>query len=162
MRPGITTRYGRHEAHGNAKRACRASDWTEKPGEIMAFVFISHRAADVATAERLGRAVNAVGHAVHLDRWEVRIGDSVPMFMNETLATADFLLLGHSTLGIHAPWVAQEFLPALALELAGRGITLLPAVLSGTEAPMRIGGRPCTDLTVDWDRGVSALLRELG
>jgi hypothetical protein len=127
----------------------------------MAFVFISHRAADIATAERLGRAVNAVGHAVHLDRWEVRIGDSVPMFWNETLATADVLLLGHSTLGIHAPWVAQEFLPALALELSGRGITLLPAVLSGTEAPARLVGRPCTDLTVDWDRGISTILRAL-
>jgi hypothetical protein len=128
----------------------------------MAFVFISHRAADVAAAERLGRAINAVGHVVHLDRWEVRIGDSVSMFMNETLTTADFLVLGHSTLGIHAPWIAQEFLPALAVELASRGIVLHPAVLSGVEAPARLGGQPCTDLTTDWDRGVATILRELG
>ncbi|WP_175087730.1 toll/interleukin-1 receptor domain-containing protein, partial [Candidatus Frankia nodulisporulans] len=62
----------------------------------MAVVFISHRAADVASATRLGRAVNAVGHAVHLDRWEVRIGDTVPMFLNDAAATADFFVLGHS------------------------------------------------------------------
>ncbi|THJ74960.1 toll/interleukin-1 receptor domain-containing protein [Candidatus Frankia alpina] len=128
----------------------------------MAFVFISHRAADIAIAERLGRAVNAVGHAVHLDRWEIRIGDTVPMFMNETLATADFLVLGHSTLGIHAPWIAQEFLPALAGDLSARGIIMLPVILSGTDAPTRIGGRPCLDLTNDWDRGVATVLRELG
>ncbi|KJE22866.1 TIR domain [Frankia torreyi] len=128
----------------------------------MAFVFISHRAADIASAERLGRAVNAVGHAVHLDRWEVRIGDTVPMFMNDTLATADFLVLGHSTLGIHAPWIAQEFLPALAADLSSRGIIMLPVILSGAEAPTRLGGRPCLDLTTNWDRGVAAVLRELG
>ncbi|CAO5192705.1 hypothetical protein FAIPA1_90003 [Frankia sp. AiPs1] len=127
----------------------------------MAAVFISHRAADVATAARLGRAVHAVGHAVHLDRWEIRIGDTVPMFMNEALAAANFLVLGHSTLGIHAPWVAQEFLPELATELGHRGIEFLPAILSGTDAPVRLGGRPCTDLTTDWERGVAAILREL-
>ncbi|MCK9895117.1 toll/interleukin-1 receptor domain-containing protein [Frankia sp. AgB32] len=128
----------------------------------MAFVFISHRAADIATAERLGRAISAVGHAVHLDRWEIRIGDVVPMFMNETLASANYLVLGHSTLGIHAPWIAQDFLPSLAVELNTRGIGLLPAVLSGTEGPTRLGGRPCIDLTTDWDRGIATILRQLG
>ncbi|MCM3887360.1 toll/interleukin-1 receptor domain-containing protein [Frankia sp. R82] len=127
----------------------------------MATVFISHRAADIASATRLGRAVNAVGHAVHLDRWEIRIGDTVPMFLNEALTSADFFVLGHSTLGIHAPWVAQEFLPALTRELDARGIELLPTILSGTDAPARIGGRPCTDLTTDWDRGVATVLDAL-
>ncbi len=128
----------------------------------MALVFISHRAADIAAAERLGRAISAVGHAVYLDRWEIRIGDVVPMFMNSTLAEANYLVLGHSTLGIHAPWIGQEFLPALAVELNTRGIGLIPAVLSGTEGPTRLGGQPCTDLTTDWDRGVAAILHRLG
>ncbi|ABD09474.1 hypothetical protein ThrDRAFT_00045 [Frankia casuarinae] len=130
----------------------------------MAFVFISHRAADIAPAERLGRAIGAAGHAVHLDRWEIRIGDTVSMFMNETLAVADFLVLGYSTLGIHTPWIVQEWLPALADDLAARGITLLPALLSGSsggDAPYRLAGRRCTDLTVRWDLGVREILAEL-
>jgi hypothetical protein len=70
-------------------------------------------------------------------------------------------VLGHSTLGAHAPWIAQEWLPALAADLNDRGIGLLPAVLSGDEAPVRLAGRRCTDLTLNWEHGILSLLHAI-
>ena len=43
----------------------------------MANVFISHRGADRAAAERLAKALRNCGHNVWLDTWKIKVGDSI-------------------------------------------------------------------------------------
>nr|VFJ69569.1 MAG: TIR domain-containing protein [Candidatus Kentron sp. FW] len=43
----------------------------------MANLFISHRKADSAQAQRLANELQAAGHRVWFDEWQIAIGDSI-------------------------------------------------------------------------------------
>jgi len=127
----------------------------------MALVFISHRVADVAEAEHLAIDLRAAGHEVWLDEWELDVGDSIPGAMNEGLKTAEYVVLCYSVHGVESPWIAREWLSALARQLEGKGIKILPVVLTGGDAPAILADLKTADLTADRDRGVQQLLRAL-
>ena len=57
----------------------------------MAKVFICHRGADTALAERLAAEIRAVGHDVWLDLWKIGIGDSVVSEIDKGLRKLCFI-----------------------------------------------------------------------
>src|SRR5689334_3489673 len=99
--------------------------------ERMAAVFVSHRSADGAAAEQLANHMLAVGHKVWLDLWNVNLGDSIVERMNEGLAAASHVLVCWSSYGNLAPWFSREWMSALALQLGGQNIRLLPVLMPG-------------------------------
>jgi hypothetical protein len=125
----------------------------------LASAFISHRGADSVEAGRLGAALADAGHEVRLDTWEIRVGDSIIGWMNEALRSSLFLILCYSKHGTEAPWMSREWQSGLALQLDGHGIKLLPARLTGGDPPAILADIKYADLTRDWDRGISELLR---
>ncbi|MBL7493048.1 toll/interleukin-1 receptor domain-containing protein [Frankia sp. AgB1.9] len=127
----------------------------------MAKVFVSHRGVDAVPAERLARDLQAAGHEVWLDLWEIEIGDSIVEKMNEGLAGAQYVVLCLSVAGVTAPWITREWAPAVARQLENSGTRLLPAVLTGHEAPALLADLKAADLTADWRAGVDALLRAM-
>ncbi len=127
----------------------------------MARVFISHRVADAAEAEHLATDLRAAGHDIWLDEWELAVGDTIPGAMNEGLKNAEYVVLCYSGHGVESPWIAREWLSALARQLQGEGIRILPAVLTGGDAPAILADIKTADLTADWDRGARELLRAM-
>lgn len=105
----------------------------------MASVFISHRGSDVAEAERLAQEVRARGHTVWLDEWELEIGKSIVAEMNKGLSDATYVVVCFSDTGVTAPWMSREWMSALARQLNGEGIKLLPVRLTG--GPLRLSCR---------------------
>ncbi len=126
----------------------------------MANVFLSHRGADVVLAERLAEDIRASGHQVWLDIWEIRVGDQVVEKMNEGLKGAAYLVVCYSSVGM-APWMTIEWSAALAAQLNGKKIRVLPVRLSGTSAPAILEGTKYADPMSDWDKGVADLLRAM-
>ena len=124
----------------------------------MANLFISHRGADANEAERLAAELRARGHQVWLDRWDIQVGDSIVEKINEGLEGATYLILCYSAQGGLAPWMGREWKSALARQLNGRGIKLLPARLTGGEPPAILEDIRYADLVADWDSGVAELL----
>lgn len=126
----------------------------------MANVFISHRGADAALAEQLAEEIKKAGHSTWLDAWEVAVGDQITEKMNSGLAGSTYLVVCYSSAGM-APWMNIEWMSALARQLNGEGIKILPVRLSGTDAPAILRGTKYADLNADWKHGVSELLRAI-
>lgn len=124
----------------------------------MATAFISHRLADEAPAERLAKELRAAGHDVWLDTWEVGLGDSIIGKMNEGLAGSTYVVLCYSSSGSESPWMGREWMSALANQLNGHGVKVLPVRLTGGEPPAILADLKYADLVADWSGGVRALL----
>ncbi|MCP3169064.1 toll/interleukin-1 receptor domain-containing protein [Myxococcus qinghaiensis] len=127
----------------------------------MANVFISHRSSDTAEAERLAQAVQAAGHKVWFDDWELNIGDSIVGRMNEGLEGAAYLVLCYSSSGVDSPWMSREWLSALARQMSGPGVKVLPVVLTGGKPPAILADIKYADLVKNWTHGVAELLRAI-
>ena len=127
----------------------------------MATVFISHQRTDTVLAERLAKGVKAAGHDVWFDEWAIGLGDSVVGRINEGLAAASYVVLCCSVGGVTAPWISREWLSALARQLDGHGVKLLPVLLPGGDPPAILADVKYADLAADWRTGMTQLLRAL-
>jgi hypothetical protein len=127
----------------------------------MANVFISHRGSDAADAEKLAVAVRDVGHTVWLDNWEIGLGDSIVARINEGLEGSRYLILCYSTSGVTAPWISREWMAALARQLDGWDVKILPVRLTDGEPPAIMSDIKYADLVKDWPKGIAELLRAI-
>lgn len=128
----------------------------------MASVFISHRGADQAVAERLAQALRDRGHEVWIDIWKIEVGDSIVERINAGLSEARFLLLCGSDEPFMSPWVNREWMSALASQLDGANVRLLPVLLTGDNLPFILKDIKHADLVLHWQDGIEALCRALG
>lgn len=124
----------------------------------MANVFVSHRKADDFEAERLAREIRNSGHQVWLDEWSIDLGDSIVGRMDEGLAASNYVVICYSSSGIHSPWMGREWMSALAKQLGGKRVKILPVMLTGGEPPSILSDIMYVDLTKNWDSGIKRLL----
>jgi hypothetical protein len=130
-------------------------------GVGMAQVFVSHRRADAAEARRLAEDLRVAGHCVWLDEWAINIGDSIVGQIEEGLEGSTYLVLCYSDAGVMSPWISREWMSALARQLEGQGVRILPVMLTGKVAPAILADIHAADLRNDWDTGVNLLLRSI-
>ena len=128
----------------------------------MATVFVSHRFADEVVARRLAEELRDRGHAVWLDTWEIGVGDSIVGKMNEGLTGSAFVVLCYSDAGAMSSWMSREWMSALARQLEGEGVKLLPVRLTGGSPPAILADLKYADLVADWARGMDDLCAALG
>src|ERR1700730_18279884 len=131
-------------------------------GVQMANIFISHRGADVAVAERLAEALRSSGHDVWLDIWKIKVGDSIISRINDGLSGASFLVLCCSDDTSTSSWMDVEWMSTLERQLEGEKIRILPVLLTGGAPPTIIRHIKYADLTSDWRRGMAELCKALG
>ena len=127
----------------------------------MANVFISHRKQDSRRAERLASEIRNVGHNVWLDEWKISVGDSIIERINEGLEGASYLVLCYSSSGVRSPWMGREWMSALARQLNGHNVRILPVLLTGGQAPAILQDVKYADLVRDWSGGLNELLRAI-
>lgn len=125
----------------------------------MAKVFISYRNADSVSAVRLAQDIKDAGHSVWIGDWDVQVGDSIIQFMNDGLSGAVYVVVCYSDDGILSPWMGREWKSALAQQLNGKPVKILPVRLTGGEPPAILADMKYVDLVQDWSSGVGALLR---
>lgn len=123
--------------------------------------FISHRGSDASLAERLATELKNAGVDVWLDNWEINLGDSIIERMQQGLSGSSYLILCYSADGVTAPWIGREWMSALARQLDGHVVKILPVRLSGGQPPEILADIKYADLVRDWDAGVTQLRRAL-
>jgi hypothetical protein len=126
----------------------------------MATVFISHRKADRDQAERLARELETAGHQAWFDEWKIDVGDSIVERINEGLKGSAYLIVCFSAAG-DSPWVSREWMSALARQLSGHGVKVLPALLAGGAPPAILADLKYANLAKDWNQGMAELLRTI-
>lgn len=124
----------------------------------MANVFISHRRHDDKPAERLASELRDADHTVWLDVWNIDLGDSIIERINEGLTGATYVVVCYSSFGIESAWMSREWMSALARQLNGHHVRVLPVRLTGGEPPAIIADLKYVDLVADWSGGVAHLL----
>jgi hypothetical protein len=127
----------------------------------LATVFISHRKVDDAEALRLAEDLKKVGHDVWLDEWTIDIGDSLIERMQEGLQDSAYLVLCYSGAGVLSPWISREWMSALARQLNGCNVKILPVMLTGDEIPAILADIYTADLRLDWNKGLTLLIRSI-
>jgi hypothetical protein len=127
----------------------------------MSNVFISHRGDDTQQAEQLATEIRHVGHKVWLDAWKIDMGDSIVERINEGLEGATYMVVCYSSSGVTAPWMSREWMSALARQLNGYSIKLLPVVLTGGEPPAILADVKYANLVKDWQQGIAQLLHAI-
>ena len=125
----------------------------------MANVFISHRKSDDQQAERLATEVRQAGHQVWLDEWNISLGDSIIERINQGLEGATYVVVCYSSAGVNSPWMGREWMSALARQLNGHGVKLLPVRLTNGAPPAILADLKYADLVKNWSKGVAELLR---
>ncbi|HEY9895218.1 MAG TPA: toll/interleukin-1 receptor domain-containing protein [Candidatus Sericytochromatia bacterium] len=123
-------------------------------------VFISHRKDDANQAEQLATEVRDAGHEVWFDEWKIDLGDSIVERIDEGLEGSNYLVLCYSSSGM-SDWVNREWMSALARQLSGHRVKVLPLLLTGGKPPTILADIKYGDLTQDWSKGVSELLRAI-
>lgn len=102
-------------------------------------VFISHASED---KERFvipfATALRAKGVDGWVDRWEMRIGDSlVDKIFEEGLKEASAIIVVLSNISVTKPWVREE-LDAAVVKRIEKGARIIPIVLDGCEVPQAL------------------------
>ena len=124
----------------------------------MAEIFVSHRGDDTKEAEQLALELRRSGHDVWLDKWEIELADSIVEKMQRGLDSAKYLIVCCSDSGVCVPWMSREWMSALARQLNGEDIKLLPVLLTGGYPPAILKDIKYVDLTNDWQNGVNQIL----
>ena len=127
----------------------------------MAGVFVSYRASDEVPAEQLATELRARGHQVRFDLWDMKVGDSVVGLLNDGLFACTHLVLCFSAKGWSGRWMNREWMSALARQLEGAGVKVLPVRLTGGDPPAILADIKYADLVRDWDVGVGELCAAL-
>jgi hypothetical protein len=127
----------------------------------MSNVFISHRRTDADKALRLARDLQQAGHSVWLDELAINIGDSIVGRIEEGLHGSAYLILCYSNAGVMSPWISREWMSALARQLEGEDVRILPVMLTGNAVPTILADIHAADLRVDWDKGLALLLQSI-
>ena len=127
----------------------------------MAAIFISHRKTDDTKALQLAEDLRKAGHNVWIDEWAIDIGDSLIGRMQEGLQESAYLVLCYSGAGVLSPWMSREWMSALARQLNGSNVKILPVMLTGNEIPAILADIYTADLRRDWDKGLELLIRSI-
>lgn len=127
----------------------------------MATVFVSYRSTDHEPAERLATELHAAGHRVWLDTWEITLGDSIVERINAGLEGAAYVIVCYSSAGNDSPWMSREWMSALARQLDGYGVRLLPVLLTGGHPPALLADIKYANVATDWSAGLAELCKAL-
>lgn len=116
-------------------------------------VFISYSHADKAFANKL--AVNLVDArvSVWLDRWELKVGDSLIEKIQDGLQDASALLVLLSKNSVESAWCKTELSAGLLRELEERKIVVLPILLEDCRIPLLLRGKVYADFRTNFDEG---------
>lgn len=124
-------------------------------------VFVSHRSNDTNLAECLAREIRKAGFQVWLDTWNIKMGDSIIKAIDDGLENAEYLIICYSESGVLSHWMSREWMSALARQLNGYNVKVLPVRLSGGDPPAILADIKFADLVKNWNVGITELLKAM-
>lgn len=123
-------------------------------------IFLCHRKPDAELVQRLAHELQALGHRIWFDEWEIGIGDSIVAEINKGLTGTHYLVLCYSA---HGPsdWTDKEWQSTLHRQLSGQAVKILPARISGGQPPAILADLKYADFVEDWNKALNDLQRAI-
>lgn len=124
-------------------------------------IFISYSHHDREFVDRL--AYELVSRRVHiwLDRWELRVGDSLLDRIQAALGEASAILVVLSRASVASEWCRRELNAGLIRELEERRIVILPLLIEDCDIPLFLRDKYRADFRDSVDEGLRLVLEAL-
>ena len=121
-------------------------------------IFISYSRKDKDFVDQLANRLSDSGFDVWLDRWEIKVGDSLIDKMNEGLTDASHLAIVFSRNSIQSEWVRREINAAFFREVESKSIKVLPLRIDDCEIPSLMADKFHADFRDGFDIGFEQLI----
>ena len=98
--------------------------------------FISYSHTDSKFADWLAEKLKASGVAVWIDKWEIKVGNSITQKINEGIIASDFLIVVLSRASVNSKWVREELNAATIRNVEQKKHAfILPVLIEECEIP---------------------------
>lgn len=121
-------------------------------------VFISYSHEDSDFAQRLASELVRKKARIWLDKWELRVGDSLLQRIQSAIQTADALIVVLSKASVASEWCKKELNAGLLRELEEKRVIVLPALIEDCEIPLFTREKMYADFRSDFEAGLKATL----
>jgi hypothetical protein len=124
-------------------------------------IFISYSHNDKAFVETLAKQLVAHNAYVWVDRWELRIGDSITERVQKAMSDAAAILFVLSKSSVASEWCKKELSAGLIRELDERRVVVMPVLVEDCEIPLLLRDKMYADFRTTFDQGFKALLQAI-
>lgn len=124
-------------------------------------IFISYSHNDKDFVDRLALKLVEKRIKVFVDRWEMKLGDSITNKIQDAISDASYLIVVLSKSSVDSDWCKREITTALMLELERKRVVLLPVLLDDCEIPLFIRDKFYADFRDSFDSGLDVVLESL-
>lgn len=127
----------------------------------MAKIFISYSSKDAKFVDNLATTLQSLGHSVWLDKWEIRVGDSIVTKLESGIEKADYVAVVLSANSTKSNWVEQEWHAKYWDEVAKRRIMVLPLLIEDCSIPQLLKPKKYADFRKSFEVGLVELTLSL-
>ncbi len=99
-------------------------------------IFISHSHQDKEFVDKLAKMLVMAKHHVWVDRWELKLGDSLTSRIQESLTTSSAILVILSKSSVESDWCKRELNAGLVRELEEKNTIVMPVVIDDCTIPL--------------------------
>ncbi|WP_413533712.1 toll/interleukin-1 receptor domain-containing protein [Empedobacter brevis] len=124
-------------------------------------IFISYSHNDKDFVDKLGLNLVEKRIRVFIDRWEMKVGDSITNKIQDAITEASFLMVVLSRSSIASDWCKREINTGLMLELEKKRVVVLPILIEDCDIPLFLRDKFYADFRNSFDDGLSTILESL-
>jgi hypothetical protein len=124
-------------------------------------VFISYSHKDKDFVVNLASQLVLHRARVWIDRWELKVGDSLTNKIQEAIQGASALVVILSKQSLASAWCNRELTAGLVRELEERRVVVLPCVIEDCEIPLFLRDKLYANSRVNFDDGLRTLLEAI-
>jgi hypothetical protein len=124
-------------------------------------LFICHSSKDKKFAEWLAEKLKSFGIRIWLDKWEIKIGDSIVDKINQGISMSDYLVIILSRNSVESAWVNEELNSGIIRNIESQGAFVLPTVVEDCQIPTLLSHRRFADFRYDKAQGFKELLQAI-
>lgn len=122
-------------------------------------VFISYAHADSEFVDDLADRLKSSGVDVWIDKWKIRIGDSITQKINDGIGESDFLLVVLSNASVKSKWVREELNAATVKNIEQeKHAFILPVLKEDCEIPSLLQHRKYANFKDDPEQAFQDVL----
>jgi hypothetical protein len=124
-------------------------------------IFISYSHKDKNFVDKLALILVDKRIKVFVDRWEMKLGDSITTKIEDAISDASYLMVILSKSSVSSDWCKREITTALMLELERKRIVLLPVLIEDCEIPLFLRDKYYADFRDSFENGLETVLESL-
>ncbi|MFA9370133.1 MAG: toll/interleukin-1 receptor domain-containing protein [Labilibaculum antarcticum] len=125
-------------------------------------IFISYSHKDKDFVDKLALILVDKRIKVFVDRWEMKLGDSITTKIQDAISDASYLMVILSKSSVGSDWCKREITTALMLELERKRVVLLPVIIEDCEIPLFLRDKFYADFRHSFDEGLQVVLESFG